>query len=109
MSEERLELVTRFEDLRAGMLVVDMEGCLACGLKPLRGLLVKYWPECYDTDDDAEEHPGRAWERVPRCCGTGEQFSSVTPKCVASRQIFRVVDPDADASTTTIRELERGK
>ncbi len=105
MSGERLELVTRFEDLRAGMLVVDFDDCGVCGAGRVRGILVRLW---YDAPDIDDEDPATAWEMSPICCGDpDEQFRGITADDVAAHSIYRVVDPDADKAETTETETPR--
>ncbi len=104
MSGERLELVTRFEDLRAGMLVVAL--CKDCQKRD-RGILLRL-AECTWKGEDYD-----GWLTGPPQHSHEASQATIGATTVAARRVFRVVDPDADNAETTETEkpkqLERVK
>ncbi len=86
MSGERLELVTDFASLRAGLLVV-VKSCRRCGAAH-RGMLVSL---C-DGPGHGHRHDrhGPGWVRLPTArCGPSSWVGAST---VADGRLFRVVD-----------------
>lgn len=99
MSEERLELVTDFASLRAGMIVV-VKTCVWCGgdhramLMSKSGHIPGRWPDGTIIVCDG-------WFGVPEQppATHGGKLRLVSQRTVADRRVFRVVDglnPAAD-------------
>ncbi len=100
MSAERLELVTEFSSLKAGMLVV-VNCRRGCGNH--RYMLVKL------TDNDwVYAGVTMGWWTLPKPnCSGNETYGGVTTAAVTERRVYRVVDPDADKAETTEAETPR--
>lgn len=99
MTRERLELVTRFDDLRAGMLVV-VKNCRRCGQVECRGMLLRLDSTMHTPDG------GPGWEVYPSCLS---RRTCISRTSIAERRVYRVVDPDAEAEGVVehARPLER--
>jgi hypothetical protein len=108
VSEERLELVTRFEELRVGMLVV-VKPCGLCRLAH-RGILTRFVDAdplegAWKRPDGRLVPPGQSMAFLPLACE--ERTSYVTEYGVREHRIYRVVIPPADASHETKRTRTR--
>lgn len=97
--EERLELVTDFASLRAGMIVV-VKPC-SCG-KAVRGMLVEFRRDG-EISSKGGRVPADAWLTEPgHGCGPWRFPHVVSTRTVADRRVYRVVDgldPEADKET----------
>ncbi len=91
MKREKLELVTSWSELRAGVITV-VKNCYACGASRCRGMLLKLVPS--DDEGDPME-----WDCIPACSNLYQ--SSISPQCVEAGVVYRVIDPDADKAETT--------
>ncbi len=93
---EKLVRVERFEELRAGMLVVG-KPCLACG-RAHRGILMSIRPCSQD---------GRCFTLLPTPpCGSDE--CHIGPGAVKTGRIYRVVDGlEASDSSTSHRHTRK--
>lgn len=103
---ERLVLVTRFSDLRAGDLVV-VKPCGHCG-KTHKGMLVgPHWANAMCLPGDrfvVERHSVFAIAPTPRPCTNGG-ILGVGEATVARREVYRV-DTGLSHTTETEKELE---
>jgi len=100
--KERLSLVTDFNALKAGDLVVVMP-CSWCGGKH-RSLLLGPTEHIYRRSD-GERYAGIAFDLVPISCG-----EVLSPRAVASGNVYRVDAGLSDSKTTETakpRRLER--
>ncbi len=98
MSEERLELVREWSELRAGMLVVAI--CKDCPVRD-RGILLRL-AKC---KWDGEKYDG--WLVGPPLHSHFASQATLAARTVAERRVYRVVDPDADKAETTETEKPR--
>jgi|SRR5450631_30991 len=85
---ESLRLVTSFDELRAGMVVVDVQ-CGRCCRSKCTGLLIAL--------EETKEEPGLAWEMIPDCNPGDGCFCGIDAGVVAKQRIYRVVDDILDA------------
>jgi hypothetical protein len=106
--EERLELVTDFASLRAGMLVV-LKPCPVpmCSVRVHRGMLVAQSSEIVGVSltRGGLGYASSAWSIAPTWHSHEE---AITPAAVAWRILFRVVDgldPAADAATDRVTKV----
>ena len=97
MSAERLELVTDFATLRAGMIVVSVN-CPWCGASKHRHMLVSQSTENVISATGAYFR-GPAWSLAPeRYCNGMANGHVITRVSVDESRLFRVVDSlDRDA------------
>lgn len=107
MSDERLELVTDFASLRAGMIVV-IRACGWCEGADHRGLLVRPWgPHVSNSPTRGPERVDAAWEVAPRPVGGGHTLPLiVSARAVEMRRVFRVVDGLDPAAEETQRRRD---
>lgn len=107
MSGEKLELVTEFGSLRAGMLVV-LVGCHDCGERH-RGVLVRFVAMEPIRGPDAVVSIEANWEALPApSCEERGLAWGVTHYEIAERRLFRVIDDTpAGAETDHTEETER--
>ena len=95
---ERLELVTAFEQLKVGMVVV-LRNCLICG-RDHRRMLISLALRRF-TDGKAD----MSWTGVP----VAHSNAAFDASAVRERRVFRVVDGLEDAKhEPRTRELSRG-
>lgn len=100
MSQERLELVTDFAQLRAGMIVV-VKPCGLCS-RQHRGMLFKIHSS---LSRDLDGTPCLAlWELVP----TAHSRVAICHHATDKRRVYRVLD-GLEQSQTTTRKRERVK
>jgi hypothetical protein len=104
---ERLELVKRFEELRAGMIVVCVE-CGWCGGKH-RGMLVKFVRNVRGSVPRSGSSVDDGWViEPPGKCNRTAQKDLLVREAVTARCVFRVVDDlEASDSSSVPRKLER--
>lgn len=86
-TEEKLELVTRFEDLRAGDLVVG-KPCVVCN-GGHRGLIL-------DTIEAWTGNPAFEFVPIARCAAARDKKGIFTEGAVLMGCIYRVIIPGAD-------------
>lgn len=99
---EELKLVERFEELRAGMIVV-IENCIQCGQR-MRALLLRY-KNGLSLRSYPEETNG--WEIVPRC-PKEPAHSWLTPIAIQQKRVYRILD-GLESPHTTTQETEKPK
>ena len=87
MSRERLELVTDFARLRAGMILV-CKPCVHCDASAHRFMLMNLVPA------DGKHGDTIAWTILPHSCKAWRNRRDVwvSPSSVATRTVYRVVD-----------------
>lgn len=101
---ERLELVTSFESLRAGDLIIGRP-CGYCG-RAHRGILTQLLPPQSYREHDGTIWNYAAWKKEPRLpCG----HWGISPHAVTEKRVYRVLIPPAASSQETARpkKLER--
>jgi hypothetical protein len=94
---EEVELVTSFDELRAGM-IVWIVSCSACGSHHRKFLLR------LEKSNFGEKLVGWLGDPIVSPCmkARGHTKTFLTPKCLAfvERRVYRVVDRAIDAQTT---------
>jgi len=110
---EKLELVTSFGSLRAGMIVV-VKPCKVCNVGH-RGVLTQRNTNGW-TDVDGNVYVGSApcWRFLPRPACSGEHHAIFTEAAVHLGKVWRVVDGLEDTTTeattaTRPRQRERAR
>lgn len=101
MTGERLELVTDFAALEVGMIIVA-KPCPRCGGSH-RAMLLRFEPDWLGTIAGGGLMRGPGWKISPGpACVGGGPAALLSPKAVAERRIFRVVDglEQGDATAT---------
>ncbi len=101
MSGERLELVRKWSELRAGMRIVDIAGCDVCEKRPVRGMVFHLHEQLLNWDDDDDAKGVPSWEILPGCGCVAGEFYAIGESHVISGDVYRVIDPDADKTETT--------
>lgn len=92
---EKLELVTSFATLRAGMIVV-VKSCKWCG-RDHRAMCIKREENCLCRWPDGSTVVGPTWLVAPRFCRDSDRLSMRT---IADRRAYRVID-DIESTTET--------
>ena len=111
MSRERLELVTDFATLRAGMIVV-YRPCQDCGGSH-RGMLLRFYEgPMHDPSNRSVKFLDRGWILAPKtyCPPDDPSDDCIGTQAVSRGAVYRVIDGlEDEQTTTTTKKRERVK